>query len=361
MLFSFGIIADVQHANIDDGHNFHRTRTRYYRHALLKFEQAIDTWNEYDVDFSVQLGDVIDGFSAKYGERDNDTRNIVEVIKKFKATGLSVAKHGNVYMSCDDNSIKTPYMCHIWGNHEFYNYKRSDLWRSELNSYVSSVGEDSTTKKTSDWTDDVNPVQINAFDWTDEEVNKSRGYYYSFLHKGFRFIVLDTYDIGKISRPLGSEVHNTALKWLAASKEKNNRTNVPDDPTVSWNGALSKEQLNWLRDELVYAKDNDQKVIIFSHIPLHAQASRKASLCWNYEEILSVINSYNTCVVACFAGHFHDGGFYYDTENHVYYLTFSGVIERDPGTNAYATVQVYGDHIEMIGYGEIESRILKFQ
>lgn len=43
-LFSFGAIADVQHADIEDGWNWHKTRRRYYRGGLLQLKLAVDTW-----------------------------------------------------------------------------------------------------------------------------------------------------------------------------------------------------------------------------------------------------------------------------------------------------------------------------
>ena len=195
-LFSFGVIADVQHADLDDAYNFHRTFMRYYRHALEKFKEAVKTWNENKVDFAVQLGDIIDGFSKKHGHRDKDFQNLLNVVKDFKSTGLPVRKVGDVYVPIDDGCYDdmSPYMCHLWGNHEFYNYSRSELWKSDLNSFVVS-NEDHADIKTAD-------------------IDSHHGYYYSFTHEGFRFIALDPYDIGKISRPDGSDLHKLAIESL---------------------------------------------------------------------------------------------------------------------------------------------------
>jgi manganese-dependent ADP-ribose/CDP-alcohol diphosphatase len=38
-LFSFGVISDVQYADIDDGQTFHGVK-RYYRHALHALRQV---------------------------------------------------------------------------------------------------------------------------------------------------------------------------------------------------------------------------------------------------------------------------------------------------------------------------------
>ena len=61
-LFSFGIIADVQYADIDDGHNYTRTKGRYYRNSVNLLTEAIKCWNNMSPkpSFIFQLGDLID-------------------------------------------------------------------------------------------------------------------------------------------------------------------------------------------------------------------------------------------------------------------------------------------------------------
>ena len=53
---------------------------RYHQHGLGKFKIAAKDWNESKVDFTVNLGDIIDGFS----NIESDTANIVDVINQFK-------------------------------------------------------------------------------------------------------------------------------------------------------------------------------------------------------------------------------------------------------------------------------------
>ena len=53
---------------------------RYYQHTLGKFKIATKDWNESKVDFTANLGDIIDGFS----NIESDTANTVDVIKQFK-------------------------------------------------------------------------------------------------------------------------------------------------------------------------------------------------------------------------------------------------------------------------------------
>lgn len=346
-LMKIGVVADVQHADIDNDYNYHKTFMRFYRHSIEKFKEVVNVWNESKVDFSIQLGDVVDGFSRKHGCRDNDMQNLVDVIQQFKSTGLSVKRTpSGVYTTLDENAPeeeKTPYMCHLWGNHEFYNYSRAELWKSELNSYV--VSSDTTT---------------TSLDGLDEhQLNADFGYYYSFVHKGFRFLALDPYDIGKISRADGSDLHKKAIDSLAKQRERKEKKEKYSPQIVDWNGALSNAQMTWLHNELAAASQAGEKVIILSHVPLEMRASRLKSIVWNSAEIQRMINCFG-CVVACLAGHFHEGGYHHDEVNRVHYLTLQGVIERDPATNAFAVLEFYNDHIKVNGYGKIKNRIMKF-
>ncbi|KAL8057294.1 hypothetical protein ABFX02_04G175400 [Erythranthe guttata] len=55
-LLSFGVISDVQYANIPDGHSFLGV-PRYYRH--------MKSWNHQNLKFAINFGDIVDGFCPK--------------------------------------------------------------------------------------------------------------------------------------------------------------------------------------------------------------------------------------------------------------------------------------------------------
>lgn len=73
--FSFGVIADVQYADIPNGTNFREDEVRCYRGGLRVLGQAVEAWNSEAAqgagcDFAavMQLGDLIDGQnSGTYG------------------------------------------------------------------------------------------------------------------------------------------------------------------------------------------------------------------------------------------------------------------------------------------------------
>ena len=64
-LFSFGVIADVQYADIPDGRSFLGV-PRYYRHSIAVLRRAVQRWNgEKSVRFCINFGDIVDGFCPK--------------------------------------------------------------------------------------------------------------------------------------------------------------------------------------------------------------------------------------------------------------------------------------------------------
>ena len=75
-MFSFGVIADIQFADADDGQDFKKTVVRRYRNTLTVLHKAVDMWLAqaedlgYPIQLIAQLGDIIDG---RCHERDRDT------------------------------------------------------------------------------------------------------------------------------------------------------------------------------------------------------------------------------------------------------------------------------------------------
>lgn len=348
-LFTFGVIADVQHANVDNRMNHHKTQTRYYRAAIEHLKDAILTWNEKKVDFVVQLGDIIDGISRRQGHRDNDIKNLIDVLKRFKSTGLPIYKNDEgvyemIKKGHDSEKEKVPYICNLWGNHEFYNFSREWLWNSPLNTFINHSNTDVLKAGNSI-----------------KDIEEKHGYYYSFVYHGYRVIALDSYDLSTIARPGATVMYVKAMSFLK-SINRNSDLNEPpcnNANIVAWNGGLSNTQLSWLHNELAVATTNKEKVIILSHISIHPRAAHKTALLWNHKEVLAMINAFD-CVVACFTGHDHDGGYYHDTVNNIHHVTFEGAIERPADTNAYGVVNVYEDRLEIEGYGVVKNRVLRF-
>uniref|UniRef100_H2MD59 ADP-ribose/CDP-alcohol diphosphatase, manganese dependent n=1 Tax=Oryzias latipes TaxID=8090 RepID=H2MD59_ORYLA len=296
-LFTFGVIADVQYADIDDGYkNYSRRRDRYYRSSLQLLSNAQDAWREARVQplFVLQLGDLIDA-----------------------------PVH------------------HVWGNHEFYNFSRSALLRSPLNSRLHADSGAGAA-----------PVRPDIYAYRFTPV------------PGFTFVVLDAYDVSLLGREESSEEYRSAME-LIRKYNQNQDLNCPPafadlrQRFTMFNGGFSKEQLDWLDSVLTSADEKQERVTIASHLPVHPFSTDAASLAWNFEELLAVIHSHK-CVVCYMAGHAHDGGYHHDKDTGVHHLTLDGVIETPPYSDAFGIVSVYADRMELKGSGRVLDRLFLF-
>lgn len=312
-LFTFGVIADIQYADIDDGLNFTQTRKRFYRSSLTLLRNAVKSWGESGPDFILQLGDIIDGFNKDHEASD---RALDTVLGEFGPTEVH----------------------HVWGNHEFYNFSRTDLLRSRLNSTLRS----------------------------ERSLNVAGGevYAYSFSPgPGFTVVILDGYDVSLLGREETSDRYQDSLSLIRQHND-NEDLNCPVSEGLKvrytmFNGGFSQVQLDWLSSLLTSADENAEKVIIVCHLPVHPLSTFPICLAWNYDELLSVLRSHRS--VVCFmAGHDHDGGYHKDENTGTHHLTLEGVIETPPDSNAFATVSVYEDRMELKGYGRVRDRVLQF-
>ncbi|KAM8730387.1 manganese-dependent ADP-ribose/CDP-alcohol diphosphatase [Acanthopagrus schlegelii] len=319
-LFTFGVIADIQYADLDDGYNYSRTRRRYYRSSLQLVRNAQESWSESAVrpKFILQLGDVIDGFNKGRGASD-----------RALDTVLGELSRGPVEVH------------HVWGNHEFYNFSRSALLRSELNSAPSTDGSPSGGRAAGD---------IYAYHFSP--------------CPGFTFVVLDAYDVSLLGREESSVEYQEALSTIRQYNNNEDLNCPPDTQGVlrrftMFNGGFSKDQLDWLDSVLSSADEKQEKVTIVSHLPVHPYSTGPICLAWNYDELLAIIRSHSS--VVCFmAGHDHDGGYHQDKNTGVHHLTLEGVIETPPDDNAFGTVSVYENRMVLKGKGRIRDRVLLF-
>lgn len=147
-LFSFGVIADVQYADIPDGRSFLGV-PRYYRHSMAVLRRAVRSWNankEDNVRFCLNFGDIVDGLCPK----DQSLEAVRAVVREFDAF-----RRGPAY--------------HMLGNHCLYNLPRADL---------------------------VSELRMPS--------PPGRAAYYDFSPSpGWRFAVLDAYDFSAVGWPPG--------------------------------------------------------------------------------------------------------------------------------------------------------------
>ncbi|KAK7302151.1 hypothetical protein RJT34_13032 [Clitoria ternatea] len=304
-LFSFGLISDVQYADIPDGRSFLGV-PRYYRHSIIVLQRAIKEWNTHHNKhkFVINLGDIVDGFCPK-DQSLSTVKKVVDEFEMFK---------GPVY--------------HMIGNHCLYNLPRSKL---------------------------LPLLNIQTLDGCA---------YYDFSPvPEYRFVILDSYDISAIGWP---EDHPKALEAVKVlrdknpNEDKNSPINLegPERRFLMFNGGVGKEQMKWLDGVLQEATKLKQKVVVCCHLPLDPGAATEEALLWNFDEVMNLIHRYN-CVKVCLAGHDHKGGYSIDSHG-IHHRVLEAALECPPGTDAFGNVEVYDDRISLVGTDRMESTDMHF-
>ena len=338
VLFSFGLITDIQYADICDRQNSSNGRWRRYRNALFCLQEAVAHWKivKSMPAFIVQLGDIIDGFNASLVDASDNQRSFSKealdaVMKEFSKLPLEMPVFHNL------------------GNHELYNFSRKELARSVLHPFNSCASASYLSLHQS------HPVISKG---------ETKPFYFSFTpHPKFCFVYLDSYHISILGEDESSPRYKQGLGML----RKFNKNDDPQSPNglfglerrfVRFNGAIGMEQLLWLQSTLKKAEEQGQKVVIFSHVPIYPKMVDNMTILWNYEDVLEVLWQFR-CVIACFHGHTHEYGYVVD-KNDIHHYVFDAVIEAPLDSNAFATLHVKDDSIVIEGFGVIKSQVLKF-
>ncbi|PIA51631.1 hypothetical protein AQUCO_01100470v1 [Aquilegia coerulea] len=304
-LFSFGVISDVQYADIPDGRSFLGV-PRYYRHSIQVLQRAVNGWNDHQkLKFAVNFGDIVDGFCPK-----QESLNAVEkIVKNFETSNCPVY--------------------HMIGNHCLYNLPRKNLL----------------------------PLLKMP-------TRNGQAYYDFSPTPEYRFVVLDGYDISAIGWP---SYHPKTMEALEVLQEKNPNSdkNSPaglvglERRFLMFNGAVGREQLGWLDQILKESTELRQKVVVCCHIPLDPGAATYEALCWNYDEVMEVIHRYN-CVKVCIAGHDHKGGHSIDSHG-IHHRVLEAALECPPGSNAFGFVDAYDDRLSLSGTDRMASTEMIFR
>ena len=167
-------------------------------------------------------------------------------------------------------------------------------------------------------------------------------FYYSYVKKDWRFIVLDATDYSYFANPLHNYLIDKIDAYYKKTKGKENH--------YDWNSAIGIEQQNWLKEELKTAKKLNQKVILFSHMPL---LPKDATNLWNSKEIIKIIEKYRKNVVAFISGHRHEGG--YEFNKKIHYIGISGMLNNE--VNSFGIIEIYEGKLILKGYGNQKNMI----
>lgn len=162
--------------------------------------------------------------------------------------------------------------------------------------------------------------------------------------KSYRLVMLDGNDIALYSTAANSQKRQLAYEWKAALKRKRRKN------AQKFNGAISDEQILWMRHQLSEACNMSQRVLIFLHHPMRPVG--EPTNLWNDLEMVPIITSY-PCVVAVVNGHAHRFlyDFHHTTFRDVHFVTFGGMVQS-PFTS-WGFVELYEDvmHVHGLVFG----------
>ena len=195
--------------------------------------------------------------------------------------------------------------------------------------------------------------------------------------------MLDAYDISMLNGT-NKESTNLARTFLNVKNPNNfeekgvdwtQGLNGKSQRFVPYNGAIGKDQLNWLRGTLLAALDAQEKCVVLSHVSLIPGACSISCVVWNYEEVLPIlhnparhsnngatssatdsgINEFGpTPVVCCLYGHAHKGGYRMDRRG-IHHITLQAPLEAVGDELAHATIDLMEDHLVIRGEGRVTS------
>ncbi|MEE6523885.1 hypothetical protein FKM82_022991 [Ascaphus truei] len=230
--FTFGVIADIQYADKDDGYNYTQTSMRYYRNSLSLLRHAVEEWSRERIkpNCILQLGDLIDGFNVQYKTSETSLRKVLTEMAK-----LQIPFH------------------HIWGNHEFYNFSRKYLTDSQLN-----------TTPAADMADAL-PVTSTG-SGLEEDPETFYAYHFSPFPK-FRFLLIDSYDLSVIGRDPSSGKYEKSMKLLREknpNEDLNSSTGLEERQFVQYNGGVGPAQLRWINSVLAFSDGKEEKATCLS-------------------------------------------------------------------------------------------------
>jgi 3',5'-cyclic AMP phosphodiesterase CpdA len=161
--------------------------------------------------------------------------------------------------------------------------------------------------------------------------------YYAFRLQGWRFIVYDGNDISLYCNALNGDDRELAAAMLVDLTERQ------QPQAKAWNGAVGKQQLAWIEQQLLEAQQLGEQVVVFGHYPLVPLGSHNLL---NGSELAQLLSAYN--IHGCFSGHDHRGG--YTQQGQTGFFTLKGMLDGAKDV-PFAVVEIEGDHLRVKGYG----------
>ena len=314
-LVVLGIITDAQYADIDDGKSAAGV-PRFYRDSLRMVQAAAAAWaaapaSAGGIVAAVHVGDAVDGKAR--GGPGGGAVAVAAVQAALRSAGVPVH--------------------YVLGNHEFSLGNRSSLERR----YGFTPADDGAAYRSLR------------------------------LAPGVRLLLLDSYAESVVGWPDGDARHAAAQEALSrrnplpAGVAQNDPGKLRgfDRRWVRLGGALGATQLTWLETQLQRAAAAGERVLVFSHVPLHPKAVSDwcgpLCLAWDYEDALAVLRRHGGTVAACIAGHDHFGAATRDASG-IAFITLQAVIETKRGGASHGELRLYERQLRLTGSGRMRSR-----
>lgn len=408
-LFSLGVVADIQYADMADSHV--EGRTQRFRECPAKLDAALATMRREAArgtgrrdggDFGVDdddesggggrlaavlaLGDIINGNREDASLTPSDLETVASIIDKhFPADAAAADDDDNGNDDGNDDKgrrkRKTPVpVYHVLGNHCL------DVPKSHVTERLR--------------------FPPSALPDEDDEEGGERGKegkgnaaaaaapppacYSVPLRRGWRLVALDTTEMsGHAQDPPGSSRADEAAAYLLkrplikGGEEGGGSLGLEDPQMSPWNGGPGARQVEWLRRELAAAASRGEKCVVAGHHQVGpGKAVRRTHAAWNWREVAEVVSggrivdgvevkgedeegegeknaskSSSAAAVLYLAGHDHEGG--YTKAGGVHFLTLEAIVEAPKGSNAFAVLDFYDDEIVVRGFGSATSRRLE--
>lgn len=185
-------------------------------------------------------------------------------------------------------------------------------------------------------------VEKHQYQQVYERLGLNENRYYSFSREGWHFLFLDGNDITWHSDD--PQILQQARQMTQALKD-DGRPNYHE-----FNGGIGQQQLEWIRNQLEFASQNNLKKIIFCHYPLLPESRYTL---WNSYELIDLLEQCGADL--WMNGHHHDGN--YEKRNGIHYITFKGMVDTEH-ENSFAEITLSNNEIKINGYGrEVTRRI----
>lgn len=174
------------------------------------------------------------------------------------------------------------------------------------------------------------------------------GEYYAIREDNWCFIMLNTNEVSSYANVEGTSKEVELAKMLQKIKDEK----LPNG--ASYNGGVSKRQIQWLKSELEKSQQDSVNTLIFSHHPIYGAEGLTAL---NDLEITELLSRYPT-VKGVISGHHHPSAF--GVYKDIPFITTAGMIETET-ENAYGMVTIYPDKIELEGKGRTQSHSISLK